>query len=243
MRIFLLGLLISTSSFASSVLFIGDSQSVGPFGRTLHDLFLQEHEIKSYAACGSIGEWWFTGKKQTCGSRSRIQEQDEKRFSNTPNFPGLMKRIKPNYVIMQFGGNYKFKTKDGKFVVKSQDEINADVQKLIVEVKKYGSKCLFVSGPDTYSQRELLPIIVDRLKIAVGNQCEFFNSLEVTKYPDEFVGKRRDDGHLIADGKHYSFEEGEPMANAWADLVFQTFTEMEQAISLSSDLDRLHSGE
>lgn len=217
MKAFFGVLLISFNCFAgSSILFIGDSQSVGPFGQQLHHDLSQHHQIETYAVCGAIGEWWFTGKRQTCGSWSKIQDQGEKMPRYTPSLPSLISRIKPDYVIMQFGGNYRY--------FENPDDLIPDVRKLIAAAKANGAKCMFVTGPDTKVGRDQLPGIVDRIKFAVGGDCGFFNSLEVTEYPDRATLEVTPERKFKADGKHYNFlPEGEPLARKWAQFVFESF--------------------
>jgi hypothetical protein len=239
-KYFLFVLAFCASSHASTVLFVGDSHTTGPFGKKLDELIRAQHSVMTRGACGTIGQNWELGTSTTCAKWNWGRDIDGKEIISpeTPKLEALIETINPEYVILQFGGNYRSKLKDDQF------SIPEDVSRLIKTAKKLGAKCLFVTGPDTYVMRSLLPDTVDQIQQGVGQDCAFFNSLEVTQYPDEYVGKRRPDGKKYTDGKHYSFlPAGEPLAHAWAEKVFMSFTELQQSISLSSEADELHSQE
>jgi hypothetical protein len=220
-------------SHASTVLVVGDSQSTGPFGKKLDELLRANHTVVTRGACGTIGKNWNEGTAASCAKWNwgRDVAGNEITSTQTPKLNQLVDQINPDYVVLQFGGNYRSKLSDPTFSIPN------DVADLIKTAKKNGAKCLFVSGPDTYKQRELLDDTIAQVQKGVGSECEFFNSLEVTTYPDQACLEKR------ADGWHYSFQpEGEPLAHAWAEKVFAAFTEM-KSNSLSSDLDQLNSRE
>lgn len=233
--------LISMPTFASTVIVVGDSQTTGPFGKTLDQLLRQNHNVVTRGVCGSIGQHWQDGKTTTCAKWNWGKDiQGHEILSTvTPKLSDLVNDVNPDYVILQFGGNYRNKLEDPNF------SISDDVSKLIETAQSKGAKCLFVTGPDTYKQRELIPATIERLEKGVAGKCDFFDSSQpVTQYPDEAAKEILPNGKHRVDGYHYNFvPEGEPVAKAWAKMVFEKFTELEQSISLSSGGTELHSQE
>lgn len=232
-------------AFGASVLVIGDSHTTGPFGKKLDELIRANHTVVTRGACGTIGKNWQNGTSGGCGEWNWGKGVDGKDIISTvtPKLDQLVDEMKPDYVILQFGGNYRKMLENEDTKEKAKFLIPNDVVALIKTAKSQGAKCLFVTGPDTYEGRNLLPETIDLVQQGVGEECTFFNSLEVTEYPDQYVGKKRPNGKKYTDGKHYSFDEGQPIAHEWAEKVFQAFTEIESANSLSSISNQLNSGE
>ncbi len=60
--------LCAVPAAAGTGLFVGDSHSVGPFGWRLDGLLRKAgRKTATYASCGSIEQWWVTGKPTPCG--------------------------------------------------------------------------------------------------------------------------------------------------------------------------------
>lgn len=209
-KYFFLVFILSFNLHAKTILFIGDSHSVGPFGWTLDQLLRDDgHTVGTYASCGSIGKWWFSGQKTPCGFFSRDLKGNKVQLkeSPTPLISNLLSDIKPELVIMEFGGNY-VKTPSDEFVI-------ADIQKLVSTVKASGAECLWVTNPDTRTYRADIPRIVGLIKKAVGDSCPIFESQLVTRYPE-----------TGGDGVHYWNTLGTPIAKEWAQKVFNRFKEL-----------------
>lgn len=211
-------LLLSPASFGSNVLFFGDSQSAGYFGKKLDLLLRQSHVVETYTACGSIGGSWISPRKINCsGSWGKDKQGRYVEMRSTKPIGKIVDQFIPQYVIFQFGGNYR---------KMSEDEISLDIEKLLTVIKKNDAKCFFVTGPDTRSERELLPDTVASLEKAINGRCEFFNTLEVDeiRYPEQG-----------GDGYHYyNFLGAEDMTNLWAQSVYEKFNEMEGSNSIST---------
>jgi hypothetical protein len=198
--IILIASLLSLQSFAHTGMLVGDSQSVGPFGRKLHALLAKTYAMSSFASCGSIAKWW-TGDvrtKTTCGYwQKKLNESSiDLKSSPTPSLNHLLSDIKPSFVVMEFAGNYRHQ---------SEAFIRKDIQKMIDQVLQSGAQCFFVTGPDTRKERDLLLKILPIIENQVGSQCGFFLSTTVTRYPE-----------TGGDGFHYSFAAGKPIAEKWA---------------------------
>lgn len=215
---------------ASTVLFIGDSQSAGPFGKNLDQLLRGQNKVLTRAVNGSTGSWWVNGHASSSYKWNwgkNLDGKEVKGFQQTPIFSKLVDQAKPDYVILQFGGNY---------VGWSQEKIKADMDALIGPIQKANAKCMFVSGPDTYVNRDLLPDTIDKIQAAIGDRCAFINSVAMTCYPDEAVLETTPERNFKADGRHYNFlPEGEPLAIEWAQNIYAAFTRFESLNSLSSD--------
>jgi hypothetical protein len=207
MKTLLLLFFITFNAQAATVLFVGDSHSVGPFGWNL-DQNLRDagHEVATYASCGSIPRWWSTGQKTTCGYFSRDLKGTKLQLNQaiTPLMSTLLSQIKPDVVVMEFGGNY-LNTPSDDFIVK-------DIQAFVSKIKASGAACFWITNPDTRNNRHAIPRILGLIKKAVGNDCPIFESHLVTKYPE-----------TGGDGVHYWNTLGTPIAKSWAKKAFEAF--------------------
>ncbi|HOJ85325.1 MAG: hypothetical protein N2Z60_02215 [Elusimicrobiales bacterium] len=196
------------SLYAQTVLFIGDSHSVGPFGKELDALLRREgYKTYTYASCGSISEWWFSEKETKCGYFFKDETTEKKGLAEkTPDIEKLLKEIKPDYTIIELGANYK-PIKNDEFIIK-------DISKLVDTVLKYDSKCLWVTNPDSRKLKEEIPRVKELINFAINSRCEIFDSTKVTKYPED---------PQIGDGLHYSNQALTPVAINWAREVFDFF--------------------
>ncbi len=60
-------LALPCAAAAETALFIGDSRSIGPFGWRMDELLRGAgYKTGTYASCGSIAQWWETGKQTPC---------------------------------------------------------------------------------------------------------------------------------------------------------------------------------
>lgn len=208
MLAFLLTILLSHSSFATNVLVIGDSHTVGPFGWSLdEELRDGGYKVATYASCGSIAAWWMKGDvKSTCGYFARNLEGKKIELRVTPTLKNLISEVTPEVVLLQFGGNY---------VHYSDEFIRKDVSTIISFLKSQKIDCFWVSNPDGRGNRHLSPRILKLLEESLADSCPLFNSHLVTRYPE-----------IGGDGIHYWFREGMPIARKWARSVVETFKSM-----------------
>ena len=201
-------LFLSFNLKAATVLFIGDSHSVGPFGWAM-DQNLRDagHSVATYASCGSIPRWWISGQKTTCGYFSRDIKGTKTQLNQamTPLIDNLLADIKPDVVVMEFGGNY-VKTPSDDYVVK-------DIKNFIKKIKATGSQCFWITNPDTRKYRDEIPRILRLTKEAIGEECPIFESYKVTRYPE-----------TGGDGVHYWNTLGTPIAKEWAKKAFEAFS-------------------
>ena len=198
-------ILCRVTASAGTVLFVGDSHSVGPFGWKLDDLLRAAGQgTATYASCGSIAQWWATGKPTPCGYffRDLAGKTGKGQKGPTPIFTELLGKVKPDTVIVEMGANYANLPSDD-FAVK-------DMRAMAEEIRASGAACFWVTKPDSRKGHDGIPRILELTYKAVSGSCKVFDSTKVTKYPG-----------TGGDGVHYWFTEGLPIANAWASSVFE----------------------
>ncbi|OGS10802.1 MAG: hypothetical protein A2234_02375 [Elusimicrobia bacterium RIFOXYA2_FULL_58_8] len=190
---------------AGNILFIGDSHSVGPFGWKMDALLrsVPGTKVGTYSSCGSIFQWWETGKATPCGYffRNTAGKTEKGDKGPTPIFDALLKEVKPTLVVVELGANYAG--------YESDDFAVGDMRKLVRKISDSGAACFWITKPDARKGKDTIPRILQLTHKAVTPYCAYFDSTLVTKYPAEG-----------GDGVHYWSKEGAPIANAWAEAVF-----------------------
>ncbi|MBE2181679.1 MAG: SGNH/GDSL hydrolase family protein [Chthoniobacterales bacterium] len=106
------------------VMVIGDSLSVGPFGKTLEAALKRRYGPRGYclfASCGSSPEDWLRGEPvftTNCGYRQstpggslayEYSNGRRPRPVKTPKLPEILRRYQPEVVIVQLGTNWMTK--------------------------------------------------------------------------------------------------------------------------------------
>lgn len=199
--------MIMSIFLASTILIIGDSHTVGPFGQKLDELLRgQDARVATYASCGSIARWWYTEQSTTCGyfERDLTGKKTETLSHPTPRFPELLDRLHPDHVIIALGTNYVRETND-------QIVIN-DLSRMIGDIRSASAQCFWILPPDMRQFRSDLPRLNRLIKSAAGQDCRFFESSSFTRYPESG-----------GDGIHYWSAEGTPLARAWAIETVRVF--------------------
>ena len=113
--------LVSIFGGSRSVLLLGDSLSVGPFGREMQSFLCEEfneRRIFIYASCGSSPEHWLGNEPafiSRCGSRvktpssftlSEFDHGHSPQPFTTPKIEALLEQIHPTAVVVQLGTNW-----------------------------------------------------------------------------------------------------------------------------------------
>lgn len=198
------------SALAGTVLFIGDSHSVGPFGQSLDQLLrtLPNTRVASYASCGSIAKWWYNQTTTPCGYffHGENSTSESGKSTATPLFTPHLNRLKPDLTIVELGANYAGLPNDN-FAIN-------DMRRMAKEIIESGSDCLWVTKPDS-RDRTNIPRILRLTNEAVKDYCVIFDSTKVTTYPA-----------TGGDGVHYWNTLGTPIARKWASLVFEKATQL-----------------
>ena len=206
-RFLSLGLiLLSIQSEAASTLLIGDSHSVGAFGRAL-DAGLRkipDMKVRTAASCGSIIRWFYTGTPTPCGYLGIDEEGKvtEAKKAPTPLLEDLLSKGRPDLILVELGANY--------MVGYPEATLEKDVARLLKDIDATGAKCLWISPPDSRKYREERKILVERLEKLVTPRCQWFDSLAHTHYPD-----------TGGDGVHYGTQALIPIAKEWAAAVLK----------------------
>jgi hypothetical protein len=194
-------------SLVLTTLILGDSHLVGPFGQQLDQaLRFAGYQVATYGSCGSIGSWWFSGQKTTCGFYSSDIQGVPFRAKTfeTPYISELLKTLRPDSVIVKLGTNY----------VRGYNEsfIRADLLALVREIKQSGARCYWILPPDMRRFRSELPKLNSLILETIKGDCRVFDSPSVTQYPQEG-----------GDGIHYGFPGGDLITKRWAQSVLDDF--------------------
>jgi hypothetical protein len=200
--------MILSNLVLSTILFIGDSHSVGPFGQAL-DLHLREKftHVATATSCGTIARDWYQSSAVTkCGYREIDTDGTTRRGTEgpVPSFTQLLQRTRPDHVIVALATNYA-NYPDESFIV-------ADMRRMAQEIVRSGARCYWVGMPTSRTLKDRHEK-VDRLtRQAVRGLCQFFDSFTVTSYPA-----------TGGDGIHFYFPGGREMAADWGKAVFEDF--------------------
>lgn len=207
--LFLFSLLfLSENIHCGDILFIGDSHSVGIFGREFDKLLRESNKkIETYAICGSTLRWWFEGKETKCGYFFRYEngkiEESYQNPQKTPILSDLIKKTNPNLIIVQLGTNW-WNEKEEKI----QNEINKFFQ--IIEDKK----CYWIGPPKSRKLYLAIERVNKILTENISKRCIYFDSLSITDYPSEG-----------GDGIHYSINDSymKEIAIKWANSAYNFY--------------------
>ena len=145
--------LISLKLNASTVLFIGDSHSVGHFGMKLDKLLRGNYDqVQTIASCGSVAEWFFTGQKTRCGYYYRDLNGLLRHGNSapTPKLTSALPKLKPESIIIALGANYTYA---------SDSFMRSDIKRLLDHTETFTKNCLWVASPHKKKPRALTETI------------------------------------------------------------------------------------
>ena len=190
-----------------NILFIGDSHSVGTFGKVEDSLLrgLPGFGVATYASCGSSPDWWTLGRPTTCGYMwkdlsGNVQSGTD---ATTPLISTLLAQIKPMFTVVEQGTN---------LYGAPLDYASSTSQALAQAIVNSGSKCIWI-GPPTSAQQDGTPEgqMWDAMTAVLSPLCQVIDSRPYTYYPA-----------TGGDGTHYDSlgPVGVQIATDWANQVF-----------------------
>jgi hypothetical protein len=188
-----------------TILYIGDSHSVGTFGNEL-DLLLRQKfgdaHVESYGSCGSSPSWWMSGKATSCGYKERHPHNKSKQTQkhSTPKLPKLLIDDKPDHLVIAMGGN----------LLKSSEEAAVrEIKNFLTQIRALGvSSCTWIGPPQGWKRPSNTLDLLRAYEAEITPFCTFINSYEF-----EYLRIPKGKG----DGIHYdSFSGGPALAKRWA---------------------------
>ncbi len=186
----------------SRVLHIGDSHSMGIYGKTIDGLMRDTGAtVKTEAYGGANPQWFMNGQRAVCGSYSKDENGKEVSTGNnqinTPLLSDMLKNYKPSVLVVSLGAN---------MLAYPESTQRSMITSLLDQAKAAGCKIVWVGPPDS---RKLSDSSNDKLYKVLESELPKYDGVLVdsrkyTKYPDG------------GDGIHYWGTEGVAQAKNWA---------------------------
>ncbi|MGK5087554.1 hypothetical protein WDW86_08345 [Bdellovibrionota bacterium FG-2] len=193
------------------ILLIGDSHTVGTFGKSLNTLLatLPSARVQTYGSCGSSPSWWIKGTATSCGYFSDIEgNRLETPRHATPILSQLLKNQSTDVVVIALGSN---------LMPDTLEHARQTTQELLGIVSKHKEHyphalCFWIAPPNGRNKTE--PKFGDlyaMLQEETQGICQLFDSRMVTHYPA-----------TGGDGAHFDSlgPEGREIAKHWAQSAF-----------------------
>jgi len=227
----IIGLSLMSSSAEARVLLVGDSHSVGQYGRELERLFREKNgssEVALYASCGSAPQTWISGRATRCGFRQKVGTQKEvsAKTNATPKLPQIVGAwLEPgekHIVVISLGANL-VPASTHQAQRQTRDFLNL----LQTETSGQEIQCYWVGAPTSRTfSAEKTARTVDVMRAQIGSQCEYIDSREFTAYPARG-----------GDGIHFDSlgASGRKIAIQWAQAVFQRIPQTSSSASAEGD--------
>ncbi len=208
---------IATPSSGSSVLIIGDSQSMGTYGDTLYSAFKNNGYITNkYAVCGSTPSYFTKGSpinSASCNAEYVYDDgtSDTPTSGSTPLLDTLIKEHSPALLVVTFASN---------MYGSSEETIQSSIATFTEKLEGQNVNCYWVGPPqgprydDLADYQQYKEIIKES---AETGGCTFIDSEQYTAFA--FCGDTAfgcdADVHFDSHGA-----EGKAAAQAWAQGVY-----------------------
>ncbi len=202
-----LALLMSVQPVAfgsSDVLLLGDSHTVGAFGRVLDGLLRKTGRVTTLARGGISAHQWLTGEGLSYGYWDRFADGTESRgqVAETPRIDVLLAAEAPATVVVALGANLM--GAPGEFIRESTEGLALALS---------GRPCFWIGPPHARAasdaERER---VIQAILAGIGGRCAFIDSRPHARYPDSG-----------GDGVHFDHlgDAGRALAEGWARAVFR----------------------
>lgn len=230
-------LLSLTTTFASSVLVIGDSHTAGPFGTKIHSLLsTQFNHVVTLGHSSSAAFHWvketdykLSGGKFNQMSINRSQHLDPnpthwREKVSVPKLGSVLndnayhskwkaivgENLKADIVVIALGANdaRTIANPDGSIRPNGYKVRKAAIRDMIAAVKQSGSKCIWIAPPNGIKKSPAnQKAVYSYLKDAINSECAMMDSQHY-----KATG---------CDGVHFSCSSQRPKAIKWAQEAFQ----------------------
>ncbi|MEM7145037.1 MAG: hypothetical protein AAF591_07855 [Verrucomicrobiota bacterium] len=203
------------------VLYLGDSLSMGSFGRTFDQRMRESNfEVYTFVTGGGSPYYWlskFAPISSNIGHWEKTPSQ-ERRLRYTPAVPKietLLETYRPNIVVVQTGINlYSALRSKRRSPSDNVAEVSGLVDDMCRAIRQSGAEIYWIAPPHSHEQRypsELQGQLLSIMKTNVQRHGgEVFESSRVTRFTDPYPQ---------TDGIHY----GPTEAAAWAEKVAMDF--------------------
>jgi lysophospholipase L1-like esterase len=196
------------------VLIIGDSQTVGPYGKSIDEMARATGAtVSTHASWGASPPWFFSGQETyKYWSRDTSGQEATRMKTETPKLNDLLAVERPDVVVVTLGGNM---IASGA----SQADVTLQVSQIGNAVAASGAELIWV-GPPKYDPQKRTPEQLEAFYQKLGNIVPEFGTLVDSRpHVQEYAG---------TDGLHYSGPKGERIAREWASGVFQDIQKLDE---------------
>jgi len=220
------GFLSQAASSGAKVLYLGDSLSIGAFGKTFdHSMRTSGFDVHTVVAGGASPYYWLKSYESlpcTIGfwEKTPTSERRVGYVRAVPKLEDLLDIHKPKVVVVQTGINL-YATLRSKRRAKSENvvEVQSLIEKMCYSIADSGAISYWVLPPHSHESRypKTLQDELGSIMRGVVNRFEgeVFESQQVTRFEDPYPA---------TDGIHY----GPTEARGWAQKVSQHFNQFMQ---------------
>lgn len=210
----------SGSKGGKRVLFLGDSMSMGAFGRTFDEMLRAAgFEVYTCVAGGATPYYWLS-RYGTIASdigfwkKTPSAEQRLRAVKAVPKVESLIELYNPDVVVVQTGTNlYSSLRSKRRSKAGNVKEVEGLCRHMAEAVTRSGRRCYWITPPAAHSGRYPVSLQAELAALTqrvVGRYGRVFDSRKVTKYVDPYPKN---------DGIHY----GPTEARQWAKHVVADF--------------------
>ncbi len=197
----------------TKVLILGDSQTVGPYGKNLDELARATGaSVSTHASWGASASWFVNGNQTYKYWQNDTSANNQTHMNTaTPRLNDLLAAERPDVVVVTLGGNMIASNA-------SQADVTMQVSQIGNAVSASGAQLVWV-GPPKYDPKTRSPEAVEQFYQKLGNIVpEFGTLIDSRPHVREYAG---------TDGLHYSGPKGEAIAKEWATGVFQAIQKLD----------------